>query len=384
MAISPKGAGSRSIKLRLLFILYISYFFLGYYIYNGINCALPSPDSFGIILKYQKKGGLDLIKGKRRKRQARALHISLSLLLALSLMATPLVASAEVAEPEVSDEAVAAEYGRAGIGEGSRAVRRVSVLSISNTRTSAYRAYPIRMSDRSIGASALLINGMYYVPVRAFMSSISGVSVSYSSSTRTITISGRGLYMTATDGSYVVYANDRALFEMSPARLMSDGRMYIPASSAAKAFGLRFSLVGGELRFAGDAVALTHASRYYDADAVYWLSRIISAESRGEPLVGQIAVGNVILNRVRSSYFPNTIWGVIFDRKYGVQFSPVSNGTIYNAPAFTSTLAAKICLEGFSLSEDILYFLAPKYASSSWISKNRSYEFTVQNHEFYS
>ena len=61
-----------------------------------------------------------------------------------------------------------------------------------------------------------------------------------------------------------------------------------------------------------------------------------------------------------------------------------ANGTVYNDPAFTSILAAKICLEGFFLSDDALYFLAPKYASSSWISKNKNYEFTIENHEFYS
>ncbi len=330
-------------------------------------------------------------RNKKRVRSGALLHISIVLL--LSLIACIMIPTVASAHGSLSDEAIGvsdvnspneslASYGRSVAPE--RNVIKLNVKGISNTRTSSYPSYPIRMSGRNIGAYALLINGMYYVPVRSFMSSISGVSVSYSSKTRTISVSGNGLYMTATDGSYVVYANDRALFEMSPARLMSDGRMYIPASTAAKAFGLSYSLSNGELRFTGTAKALQHASSFYDADAVYWLSRIISAESRGEPLIGQIAVGNVILNRVRSPYFPNTIWGVIFDRKYGVQFSPISNGTIYNAPAFTAVLAAKICLEGFSVSDDILYFLAPKYASSSWISKNRSYEFTVLNHEFYS
>lgn len=48
---------------------------------------------------------------------------------------------------------------------------------------------------------------------------------------------------------------------------------------------------------------------------LYWLSRIISAESRGESLKGQIAVGNVVLNRVEEDDFPDTIPAVIFDRK---------------------------------------------------------------------
>ena len=61
-----------------------------------------------------------------------------------------------------------------------------------------------------------------------------------------------------------------------------------------------------------------------------WLSRILYAEANTEPLAGKIAVGNVIMNRVKSPEFPDTIYSVIFDRKYGVQFTPVANGSVYN------------------------------------------------------
>ena len=258
----------------------------------------------------------------------------------------------------------------------------LSVSGISNTKVSQYSSREISFGGKSLGIKALLINGTYYVPVRAFLGSVSNFTVNYNSSTKTVTVSGNGLYLTASDGSYAVYANDRVLFEKTPARLMSDGRVYIPAKTLAKALGLNLR-EGAELEFSGSINPIKHASSFYREDAVYWLSRIISAESRGEPLLGQIAVGNVIMNRVASKDFPNTIYSVIFDKKYGVQFSPTANGTIYESPAFTAILAAKICLEGFSVSEDVLYFLAPRYATSSWIEKNRAYVFTVNNHEFY-
>jgi N-acetylmuramoyl-L-alanine amidase len=98
---------------------------------------------------------------------------------------------------------------------------------------------------------------------------------------------------------------------------------------------------------------------------------------------GKIAVGNVVLNRVRSSAYPNTIYGVIFDKRYGIQFSPVANGTIYNTPTAESIIAAKICLEGYTLSNEILYFLNPSIVGSSWITKTRPYAFKVGNHAFY-
>lgn len=65
--------------------------------------------------------------------------------------------------------------------------------------------------------------------------------------------------------------------------------------------------------------AVTSPDAPYNAVDYYWLSRIISAESQGEPLEGQIAVGNVVLNRVESDQFPDTIAGVVFDQKYAVQ-----------------------------------------------------------------
>ena len=260
----------------------------------------------------------------------------------------------------------------------------LSVKGISNTKTSAYKTRAINHEGKSLGIKALIINERTYVPVRAFIGSLApNMTVSYTSATKTVTVSGAGLYLTASDGAYAVYANDRVLFDTTPVRLMSDGRIYIPAATLAKALGLKLSESGSSVNFSGKVTPITSGAKFYREDAVYWLSRIISAESRGEPLIGQIAVGNVIMNRVESELFPNTIWGVIFDKKYGVQFSPVANGTIYEAPSYTSILAAKICLEGFSVSDEILYFLAPRYATSSWISKNRDYVFTVENHEFY-
>ena len=114
-----------------------------------------------------------------------------------------------------------------------------------------------------------------------------------------------------------------------------------------------------------------------------WLSRIIHAESRGEPIDGKIAVGNVILNRVKSHEFPNTIYNVIFDRKPSVQFEPIINGSIYNSPGKDSIKAAKHALSGTDVAGKSLYFFNPKIATSSWISKNRPYFKTIHNHDFY-
>lgn len=126
----------------------------------------------------------------------------------------------------------------------------------------------------------------------------------------------------------------------------------------------------------------TQTVSYSDSD-LYWLSRIIEAEASGESTTGKIAVGNCVLNRVKSGEFPNTIYDVIFDRQYGVQYQPTANGAIYNTPSAESVQAAKDALNGTSVVGDAMYFCSTKVAPTSWASKNRAYLTTIGNHVFY-
>lgn len=242
----------------------------------------------------------------------------------------------------------------------------------------------ITVGGVQLSEPAIVMNDTLYLPLRAFANALGNATVTYDKSTRTATLSMPGLYLTATDCGFVTYANDRPLFSFSPNVLMSNGKMYIPASALTKATGVTIeSITDNKVNIKGTYKPLTPASKFYREDEVYWLSKIISAESQGESLIGQIAVGDVIMNRVNSSLYPNTIWGVIFDRKYGVQFSPILDGSIYNTPTYTSVLAAKICLEGTSLSDNALFFLNPRAAESNWIVKSREYAYSIGGHDFY-
>ena len=159
---------------------------------------------------------------------------------------------------------------------------------------------------------------------------------------------------------------------------VENGRTYVPLR-------LVCNLLGGSAvwdPYLGGA-AVTSAGAAHDAADFYWLSRIISAESGGECLEGQIAVGNVVLNRVASREFPDTIPGVIFDRVDGVQFEPVSNGTVYKAPTAQATEAARRVLAGENVIGDALYFYAPALSQGLWINANRTYCKTIGCHRFY-
>ena len=257
-----------------------------------------------------------------------------------------------------------------------------NLKTVANKNIWSYTRMSVNINGKSLSVKGTLINGVYYIPLRAAASAL-GASYNYVSSSRTSTLRLAGLELVATDACYVTYANGRTLFSTTPNVIMSDGRLYIPVSILSKALGMSYSASEGSISLKGSYKPLVSADKFYREDEVFWLARIIHAESIGEPLLGQIAVGGVVMNRVKSAYYPSTIYGVIFDRKYGVQFSPVLNGTIYNNPSYSARLAAQICLEGYDVTDGAFFFLEPRLATSSWIPRTREYAFTIGNHDFY-
>ena len=240
---------------------------------------------------------------------------------------------------------------------------------------------------RVLSGRVFTLSGVTYVPMFKFAAWLGVFSESNSTQNgkRASRLTGDNLRIEAVEGNLYISANDRYFYTVGQV-LNVGGELYVPIYPLVKALNCYVSYdnsAGAYSVRSGDTSKLKSASKIYREDEVYWLARIISAEARGESFKGKIAVGNVILNRVRSNQFPNTIYSVIFDKKYGVQFSPVLNGSIYQAPTQESIIAAKVCLEGYSLSNEILYFVNPKVAPNSWISKNRAYAFTVGNHAFY-
>ena len=122
---------------------------------------------------------------------------------------------------------------------------------------------------------------------------------------------------------------------------------------------------------------------FLDEESTEILCRIVEAEAGNEDEKGRMLVANVVLNRVASREFPNNIHDVIFDTKWGVQFQPVANGTVYHEPTQESVLAAKLVLEGARAAGDSLYFLAPDLTNNHWIMENREFVVTIGCHWFY-
>jgi len=105
-------------------------------------------------------------------------------------------------------------------------------------------------------------------------------------------------------------------------------------------------------------------SRGFSRNTLYLLAQAIHGEARGESYEGQVAVGAVILNRARSSQFPKTISGVIYQPR---QFDCVYDGQINLRPSQTALNAAQDALRGWDPSVGALYYYNPLYTKDTWI-----------------
>lgn len=120
------------------------------------------------------------------------------------------------------------------------------------------------------------------------------------------------------------------------------------------------------------------SSSGYRSTDLYLLAKTIYAEGRGEPYIGQVAIGAVILNRVKSSQFPNTVAGVVYQRG---AFTAVADGQINLEPDKTAYNAAQDALNGWDPSYGCLYYYNPAVATSSWIF-NRPTVTVIGKHVF--
>ncbi len=244
------------------------------------------------------------------------------------------------------------------------------------------------INDTYVTPSLPLIEyrGTVFIAVRSLCELLWVDDYSWDAKTETLTINHWGQVAKLKDHSST-FTIDGVAYTLPQAAETVGGRMYVPVRFAQMMFGVQ---VGWDANYYNVQFTIPNFSapaRYvnsqYQGDDVYWLARIVHAESRGEPDAGKLAVANVILNRVKSSQYPNTIFEVIFDRRFGVQYTPSVDGSIYNTPGHASIIAAKRALHGENNVGNCLFFYNPRIAGTNWIAKNRKYYTTIGNHAFY-
>jgi len=225
-----------------------------------------------------------------------------------------------------------------------------------------------------------------YVSVEDFCREIyPDAEVSWDEETRQAGIECEGLSAVLYAEQLRIAANGRSLY-MPYGLVVMGGEVMAPVRELAKLFGAEVvwneevhsvDIVTDEVTFIADG------DDFYDSTDLYWLSRLIDSEARNQEMDGKIAVGNVVLNRVALASMPDSIYDVIFDTKYGVQFSVIQDGSIYLEPSEDAVLAAKFCLEGYERAGDSLYFVNPSIGSTAWFRSTRTFVTAIGDHEFY-
>ena len=191
------------------------------------------------------------------------------------------------------------------------------------------------------------------------------------------------LAFTARVDDWYVEANGRYLFVDGGVR-EQDGQILVPIRVLARALNLSVAYDHDKqvvsLYSKSNTGYIVDGSDHYVEEDLYWLSRVIHAESGNQAMEGQIAVGNVVMNRVRSKLFPDTIHGVLAQKN---QFSTYKSGAIQEkTPGEDSIIAAKLVLDGAEVVPTALFFNM-KHLNNSYAARNREYVCTIGNHAFY-
>ena len=179
--------------------------------------------------------------------------------------------------------------------------------------------------------------------------------------------------MSARINSHYLAVNGRYLYIPDAVKANDEGDTLVPTRTLGRALGAYVEWSDG-VCFTTNGTPLTSGDEYYDAQTVDLLARVITHESGNQPLNGKIAVGNVILNRVNSSSFPNTVSEVLYAPG---QFPGATNAT----PNSESILAAKLCLDGAMVVPGAYWFNGA--GKSCWASRNKNTIATIGGHAFY-
>lgn len=230
------------------------------------------------------------------------------------------------------------------------------------------------------------INGVTYVSVEDFLrpalnSRLALARVTTGSRSLKVlafTYSGETLSLTANSGKCYFVANGRYLYLKDGLVIQNDEAM-LPLDSLVYLFdgSVTYTESGVPLITLSEEL-LTCGDDFYSATDVSLIARTVAREAGNQSFTGKLALANLIMNRVRSSRFPNSVYGVLYQRN---QFTVVNTDAWKNCtPSSDCVIAAKLALEGVSITSGTYYNVT---GMTSWASQNRTYVGTIGNHDFY-
>lgn len=213
---------------------------------------------------------------------------------------------------------------------------------------------------------ALAVGGVQALPQTSFSNRTNIEMTDALTSAQTKTVQTKlkqwGYYKGSVDGIYGPKTKEAVKYFQRKNGLAVDG---IVGKKTAAALGISLS-------------SSTSSSSSLSSSDLNLLAKVVHAEARGEPYTGQVAIAAVVLNRVKSASFPNTISGVVY-QPYA--FTAVNDGQINLSPNSTAFKAAQDALNGWDPTYGCLYYYNPKTATSSWIWSRKTVV-TIGNHVF--
>lgn len=217
-------------------------------------------------------------------------------------------------------------------------------------------------------------NNTTYVPVRAIAEAL-GATVSWNDETKTATV-----IKDENEVSFSIYD------EENTAVLYLD-TTFIPVRAVSEKLGCYVTWDDYYYQVWISAPNVTVPIEYIDTsyynDEILIVAQVLHCECRYSSFDGKIAVANVITNRVASTLFPDNVFDVIYDRRYGsVQFTIAYNGKLNNTPTGECILAAKCALNGTVVAKDCLFYQTEKL-TGSWMDKNREVAMCVGGNKFF-
>lgn len=179
--------------------------------------------------------------------------------------------------------------------------------------------------------------------------------------------------MSARIGTNYMVMNGRYLFIPDGVKCDETGDTLVPTRTLAYALGAEIGWEEG-VTYKTSGGPLVSGDEFYSAEDLDLLSRVIGHESGNQPLLGKIAVGNVILNRVASPSFPDTVYDVVYQKN---QFPGATDCT----PNAESVIAAKLCLDGANVVPGAYWFNGAD--KPCWASRNKDTVAVIGGHAFY-
>lgn len=290
----------------------------------------------------------------------------------------------------LAEEESAAVSDSAVLETDTQSTNKVSSQAIP----AAAAASPLELAENT--ESGLLIDGEYapadvsmtrqdgvtYVALAAMAKAMDeAAQVSWNGASGVVTVTTAKLSLTAEVGKIYLEANGRYFYLPETVRMVQ-GRVTVPLWAVAKAFDAKigWDSAAGVATVALGSGGILSGDSFYGQNDLFWLSRIIHAESGNQPLQGKIAVGNVVMNRVASPIYPNSVEAVLAQKN---QFTTYQSGDLASrSPNASSVIAAKLVLDGGVVEETAgaLYFDSN---ANSWAARNKECIAVIGNHKFY-